>query len=141
MQDIQIAINERNLRSVTVDRALWARSAIDLAFNYQGSVCKCGSLLSSPVSVHCFLTVTGIDIIKEAAIKACRYTLTFGQVDRIGARFLTREQNVELMTRAIVRDQFMDLLDGQLPIDKLRALKEAMFTTAYPIEFLPAQAK
>jgi hypothetical protein len=46
--------------------------------------------------------------------------------------FWTKEENIEMATRVLVRDDFSDLLGGSLPLPDLEALKRVLFGVVYP---------
>jgi hypothetical protein len=46
--------------------------------------------------------------------------------------FWTEEENIEMATRVLVRDDFPDLLGGSLPLPDLEALKRVLLGVVYP---------
>ncbi|GAB1319254.1 hypothetical protein MFIFM68171_09464 [Madurella fahalii] len=76
----------------------------------------------------------GIDEIRQLACQTQLEILRTGQhkSPRLLASILDEGQRVELITRVVVRERFMDALKGRLKEPKLSELKKVIFETTYP---------
>lgn len=76
---------------------------------------------------------TAIPEIEEKARSWKSIARTKSSYNNHKSPFWTEEENIELFTRRMIRDNFTDLLGKYLPAADLQALKTVLFTLSYPI--------
>ena len=99
-----------------------------------GSICDCGKLPCHKRGILCFLLTLcpAITAIEEKA-RFCRDTARSTKLrEEYKIPFYTDEENIEIITRSMVRKVFSDLFGSSLAIPDLQALKRVLFDAIYP---------
>jgi hypothetical protein len=100
-----------------------------------GFLRDCGKFSSIEPPKSPKLTVSlGITAVQELAWQAELEIIRTGRHTKVGpgTRIFTEGERIEYMTRVMVRDRFMDALDGKLESSILKDFKHALFEAAYP---------